>query len=174
MARSRQPDTGTGVGVSFRFPVEAGHVMMFARSIGDPNPIYYDAEYAKTQETGGIVAPPSFLQAHEHFDPDYDRRPRPGEPWFGSGREPVSVRSGPVNWDGGSGFHAEQHFEYHRHPRPGDVLTVETRPGRQWEKQGRRGGKLVFTETITEFRDAEGALVVTARFVGVSTEKPVE
>ncbi|MDZ4827390.1 MAG: hypothetical protein SGJ13_13150 [Actinomycetota bacterium] len=28
-----------------RFPVEAGPVMMFARSIGDPNPAYYDDDY---------------------------------------------------------------------------------------------------------------------------------
>ena len=30
-----------------RFPVEAGHILMFARSIGDENPIYTDAEAAK-------------------------------------------------------------------------------------------------------------------------------
>lgn len=29
-----------------RFPIEAGHVMMFARSIGDPNPVYFDETYA--------------------------------------------------------------------------------------------------------------------------------
>ena len=33
-----------------RFPVEAGHVMMFARAIGDPNPVYYDEEYARTPD----------------------------------------------------------------------------------------------------------------------------
>ena len=31
-----------------RFPIEAGHIMMFARSVGDDNQIYYDADYAKT------------------------------------------------------------------------------------------------------------------------------
>ena len=29
-----------------KFPIEAGHIMLFARSIGDANPIYYDAEHA--------------------------------------------------------------------------------------------------------------------------------
>ena len=29
-----------------RFPIEAGHIMAFARAIGDDNPVYYDAEYA--------------------------------------------------------------------------------------------------------------------------------
>jgi len=32
------------------FPVEAGHIMLFARAVGDENPIYHDAEYAKTTE----------------------------------------------------------------------------------------------------------------------------
>jgi hypothetical protein len=59
-------------------------------------------------------------------------------------------------------------------PRPGDVLTVKARAGETWEKQGRRGGKLVFRETITEYRDQRGELVVTARAVGVLTEKAVE
>ena len=34
------------------FPVEAGHIMMFARAVGDANKIYYDEAYAKTTESG--------------------------------------------------------------------------------------------------------------------------
>ena len=45
-------------------------------------------------------------------------------------------------------------------------------PGKQWERQG-RSGKLVFSESITEYRDQQGELVVTARSVGVMTEGPV-
>ena len=30
-----------------KFLVEASHIMMFARSVGDANPIYHDDEYAK-------------------------------------------------------------------------------------------------------------------------------
>jgi hypothetical protein len=54
------------------------------------------------------------------------------------------------------------------------VLSVTARDGESWEKQGRRGGKLLFSERITEYRDQEGELVVTARSVGVRTEKVVE
>ena len=61
-----------------RFPVEAGHIMMFARSIGDPNPVYADAEYAAGTEVGGVIAPPTFVQASAQFDPDYPLRPKPG------------------------------------------------------------------------------------------------
>jgi hypothetical protein len=75
---------------------------------------------------------------------------------------------------GGTGLHAEQHYEYHRHPKAGDVLIATVKPGQTWEKQGRRSGKLIFTETITEYRDQKGELVVTARGVGVRTERPVD
>ena len=39
-----------------RFPVEAGHIMMFARAIADPNPIYRDAEYAASTGTNSSDA----------------------------------------------------------------------------------------------------------------------
>src|SRR5579871_2823233 len=45
------------------FPVEAGHIMLFARAVGDTNPVYQDAEAAKQTEVGGIIAPPTFPQA---------------------------------------------------------------------------------------------------------------
>lgn len=161
-----------------RFPVEASHIMMFARSIGDENPIYYDEDYAKTTEVGHIIAPPTFAQASAQFDPDYFLRPKPGQPWFGSGKEPTGIKreagSGGGGGGGGGGLHAEQHFEYHRHLKPGDVLTATVKPGKTWEKESKRAGKLVFSESITEYRDQNGELVITARGVGVRTERPVE
>jgi acyl dehydratase len=186
-----------------RFPIEAGHVLMFARSIGDPNPVYSDAAHAAATEVGGIIAPPTFVQASAQFDPDYGLRPRIGRPWFGSGRtpsglqrprgeEPVTAEGGGEGGSGGesrggetggrrgggggggTGLHAEQHYEYHRPLRVGDVLTATSTPGRRWEKQGRRAGTLVFGETITEYRDQNGELVVTARSVGVRTERAVQ
>lgn len=165
--------------MAYRFPVEAGHIMMFARSIGDPNPVYADEEIAEAAEVGGLIAPPTFAQASAQYAPDYPLRPKIGEPWFGSGREPTGARPGGTRGDttgggGGTSLHAEQHFTYHRPLRPGDVLTVETKDGKTWEKEGKRAGKLVFREMVTEYRDQQGELVVTARLVGVRTEKVVE
>lgn len=156
-----------------RFPVEEGSILLFARAIGDPNPIYADRDFAAASELGGIIAPPTFVQSSAQFDPDYPLRPKPGEPWFGSGRNPTGrISTGERSGGGGTGLHAEQHFEYHRPLRAGDVLSATTRPGERWEKQG-RSGKLVFSEAITEYRDKNGDLVVTARSVGVRTERPV-
>ena len=139
-----------------RFPVEAGHVLMFARSLGATDP-----------EGGlpvpGDPAPPTFANASAQFDPCYPLRPQPGTPWHGSGADAGLVK------EGAGGLHAEQHFTYHRPLRVGDVFTVATRPGDTWEKQG-RSGRLRFAEQITEYRDETGELVVTARSVSVQRE----
>lgn len=159
-----------------KFPIERGHVMMFARAIGDPNPVYYDEKAATDSGAPGVLAPPTFVIADMQFDPDSPLRPRIGRPWHGSGKNPTIPRepAGPGGGGGGSGLHAEEHFEYKRAVRVGDVLTKTTRQGERWEREGRRGGKLRFSETIHEYRDQNGELVLTARQVGVQTERPVE
>ncbi len=161
-----------------KFPVEASHIMMFARSIADDNQIYYDDDYAQDTEPGTIIAPPTFAQASAQFDSEYFLRPKIGEDWFGSGKEPTGIKktesSGGGGGGGGGGLHAEQHFEYHRHLKPGDVLTATNKQGETWEKESKRAGKLVFSESITEYRDQDGELVITARGVGVRTERPVD
>lgn len=135
--------------------VEAGQVLQFRRAVGE-----LDAPL----EPDGI-SPPTFLMAADLFDPEYERRPRGGRDWPGGANRPAG---------GGAGFHAEQSFTFHRHPRAGEQLTATVRPGRRWEKEGRRGGRLLFTETITDFTDPSGELVVSASFVSVGTERKPE
>ena len=85
------------------FPVEASHILMFARSVGDDNKVYSDPDYAKTTEAGGIIAPPTFPQASAQFDPDYFLRPKIGQPWFGSGKNPTGVVREAGGGGGGGG-----------------------------------------------------------------------
>ena len=144
------------------FPVEATHIMMFNRSIGD---------FSNDGMDGDFVAPPTFPQAVAQFDPDYSLRIKPGVDWFGSGKDPSGVKGTPTS---SGGLHAEQHFEFKRPIRPGDLLTVVAKPGRTWEKESKRAGKLMFSERITEYRDQNDELVCTARSVGVKTERPVD
>ena len=105
-----------------RFPVEASHIMMFARAIGDPNPAYRDAESPQAEAAGGIVAPPTFAMASWQFEPEHPLRPDPAKPWFGSGREPTGrVSSGGGGSRGGaprSAVHGE------RRGVDGGVLTT--------------------------------------------------
>ncbi|MES4792743.1 MAG: hypothetical protein C4321_06910 [Chloroflexota bacterium] len=153
----------------FEFPVDRTQVMLFARSLLDIRPEYWDPNDPATKAVGGITVPPTFVQSSAHWQPDYPldlTRPR---------KEPRQPRPEGQGGGGlGRGLHAEQHYEYHHPIFVGDTLTVTTRPGRRWEKEGRRGGKLSFSETITEYRNQDGVLCVTAISVGVQTEKAVE
>ena len=156
------------------FPIEPGQVLQFARAIGDENPVYSDERSRQARALGGVIAPPTFTMVADHFDPDYERRPRVDEPWLGSGREPLGdASSSQQPAPGAGGFHAEQHFEYHRHPNVGERLFVSERAGRSWQGQGRRGGRLRFRERVTEFRDERRRPVITARWVSVTTEHRV-
>ena len=164
-----------------RVPVEAGHVLTFARAIGDPNlawrdPIWCDAGQGEEP----TPAPPTFLAAAVQFEEKYHNRPTIGEPWRGSGRnatcippltpEEAASRDGDRS-GGGTTLHAEQEYIYHRPVRVGDVLEPKPTEVRTWIKEGRRGGHLHFSERTTHYHDAAGDPVVTVRSVGVRTEK---
>ncbi|MCL2395815.1 MAG: MaoC family dehydratase N-terminal domain-containing protein [Acidimicrobiaceae bacterium] len=162
-----------------KFPIEASHVRMFAYAIGDDNPVYSDAEYARAEGFENVLAPPTFATAEIHFDPTSGLRrrkrtsPAPEAPSSEGGASSGGGGSG-GGGGGGTGLHAEQHYEYHRPLRVGDVLTKTSLPPRTWEREGRRAGKLHFSEVTSEYRDQNGELVLTARMVGVRTERPVE
>ena len=161
-----------------KFLIEASHIMMFARSIGDDNPIYYDKSFKSESGCEGVIAPPTFAQSSAQFDPDYFLRPKiGGEGWFGSGKEPSGAKSsgsGGGSGNAAAGLHAEQHFEYHLPLKAGDTLSATTKPGKTWEKESKRAGKLRFSESVTEYRNQNGELVITAIGVGVQTERPVD
>jgi acyl dehydratase len=141
----------------FTVPVEVGAIHQFCRAIGEAHPLHRSAEAAQAAGFAHIVAPPTFVVVADQYDPDFPRRPRPGEPW-----------PDPARLEGA--FHVEQRLVWHRHPCAGDVLTARRRPARTWEKQGRRGGRLEFVEVVTELVDATGPVVVSA-WVDVRTER---
>lgn len=153
----------------YKFPVDLSAIMLFARSLGDIRPEYSDPDSAEAKAIGGVVTPPTFVQSSAHWDPNYYldlTRPRKG---------PAPAHRGDGGGGGvGRGLHAEQHYEYHHPIHEGDTLSVSQRSGEKWEKQGRRGGKLLFSESITEYRNQDGVLCVTARSVGVQTERAVD
>ncbi|ATD72294.1 MULTISPECIES: FAS1-like dehydratase domain-containing protein [Gordonia] len=165
-----------------RFPIESGHVQQFARAIGDTAEVYSDA----TADAGGLdgaVIPPTFLQASAQFDADYQLRPKPGKAWIGSGADPTGAgapRTGAQNAtprDAASPdakhtsnvLHAEQRFHFVRPVRVGEILRTSVRTGDTWEKKGRKGGAMVFTESVTDYLDESGEVVATATAVAVST-----
>lgn len=165
----------------YAFPVDLSAIMLFASALAETNPIYYDEEYAAKTPLGGVIAPPSFAVASAHWDADYFLR---GVRKIPAARpKPKAASAGgasPPEGGGGSGgdltrvLHGEQRFLYHQPMRPGMRLRVTQHRGKSWEKEGRRGGVMRFTEFITEYRDEAGELVTTAINVGIVTGKAVE
>ena len=160
------------------FPVDRTAILTFAAAVGETNPIYWDAAYAKSTPLGDVIAPPTFGISSAHWNPDYGLRGTRKIPARKAEPKPESAaRSG---GGGGGGpnltrvLHAEQRFEYKKPLQPGMKLTVTNRAGKTWEKEGKRGGKLVFTEGVTEYRDEKGELVLVATSVSVITGKAVE
>jgi hypothetical protein len=154
---------------SFSFAIEPGHIVMFARAIGDTNPDYA-AVCGSGPQSSTVDAPLTFVQCAAHFDPDYHLRPVLGRAWFGSGRDDTGDEARARARLGS--MHAEQHFVYHRPVRAGERLTAIRRVGDSWQKRSRRGDTLHFSEVITDFVLDDGTTAVTARSVTVLVEAP--
>ncbi len=160
----------------FTFHVDLTSIMLFASAIGEENPIYYDEAYASETPLGGVIAPPTFPTAAQHWNPNHSLRgvrriPKPAQ------KPEKRERSGGEGGGGGGlarVLHGEQRFQWHKPMRPGMRLTVSSRPGKTWEKQGRRGGTMRFSESVQEYRDEDGELVCTATSVGITTSRAVE
>ena len=161
----------------YEFPVDRSAVMLFARSVLDINPAFCDPDDAGTVENGGIVTSPTFVQSSAHWEPNYVldlTRPKT-EAEKAELAERAKAAGGGGGGEGlGRGLHAEQRYEYHHPIHPGDTLQVTSKPGNRWEKQGRKGGKLMFSESVTEYHNQDGVLCVTATSVGVQTERAVD
>jgi len=160
----------------FEFPVDRTAILNFAAALGETNPIYWDEAHAKATPLGSVIAPPTFAVAAALWNPDAGLR---GIRQIPKRSAPPAEKGAAREGRGGGGgsarlLHGEQRFEYHQPLRPGMRLSASIRPGRTWEKEGKRGGKLRFSETITELRDERGELVVTSTSVGIITEKAVE
>lgn len=157
----------------FDVPVDASQIVLFARAIGDDNAVYRDPDHPATHAVGGIIAPPTFTEVHQQFQPNFQFRPHIGRKWFGSAGDSGSTPPDAVDDVAASTLHAEQHFTYHRHVHPGDTLRATSRPGATWEKTSRSGGLLKFSEIITEFTDGDGRPVITSTQVAVRRSRSI-
>jgi acyl dehydratase len=159
---------------AYEFPVDRTAILSFAASLGETNRIYWDEAYARGTPLGAVIAPPTFPAASAHWNPLAGLRGVRQIPAAPPRSEPAASRGGGAGGSLARLLHGEQRFEYHQPLRAGARLRVSSRPGKSWEKEGKRGGRLRFTETITEYRDERGELVVTATSVGIITEKAVD
>ena len=140
-------------GKPFAMPVEWGKVREFARSIRDPNPVYFDPEVAK-KECGGVPVPPTFLMTSAFW------------------QSPES--SPPLSFDIRRILHGEQEFEFLKPIFVGDTLTGTARVADVYEKEGGRGGKMTFLIMETEYKNQKGETVAIARSTLIETGQTVK
>jgi len=117
--------------MAIRFPVEAGHVMMFARAVGDANPFLRGQNLLRQglwkQAASSRLRP--LRRPARSSDPECPLRPKIGKPWFGSGKAPSGLRcDGSQREPGGCTRRAR--FEYHRPIRPATSFTPPSSPAR--------------------------------------------
>jgi acyl dehydratase len=140
------------------YPVNVPMIHHWCDAIGDANPSYTDPEFAEGSVHGGIVAPPTMLQA-----------------WTMRGLKPVSEEEIAASKSSqlyalldGAGFssvvatNCDQ--EYPRYLRPGDrishTVTIEKISD---EKKTALGAGHFITQLYT-FRDQKGEIVGSMRF----------
>ncbi len=127
--------------------IEFGKIREFAKAVKDDNPIYRDPAQC--------IAPPTFLMTIAH--------------WIGD----LGATRTAVKLDYTRLLHGEQDFEYVKPIRPGDTLSFRSRTKEVFEKQGKRGGTMLFVIGETEFKNQRGEVVAYMRNTAIETSGPV-
>lgn len=122
----------------FEAEVEKGRLRLFAKAIGETDPIYSDEAAARAAGHPSLPVPPTFFFCleMERADP-YD--------WF----DELGIPLGQV-------LHGEQAFTYHRTAYAGETLTFRAELIDIYEK---KNGALQFLVQRNDVTDAKGAPV---------------
>lgn len=132
--------------MGYEVPIERGKIREFARAAQSHNPAYDGPD---------AVIPPTFLTTAGHF--------------WQTGAHPAAD----LGFELARILHGEEEYEFFGPPpHAGQTLTVTSRMGDRWEKEGRRGGVMRFAKLISEYRDASGTLVAEQRTTIIETAKP--
>ncbi|MCP5367829.1 MAG: MaoC family dehydratase N-terminal domain-containing protein [Hyphomicrobiales bacterium] len=126
------------------FEVEKGRIAMFARAIGETDPVYFDAEAARAAGYRAIPVPPTFA-----FTIGLE------------GGSPARVIAD-MGIDKTRTVHGEQRFDYHGPIFAGDVITSRQKLVEDYEK---KGGALRFLVVETHMTNQDGEAVCDLRTV---------
>lgn len=122
--------------------VEKGALRLFAKAIGETNPINTDETAARAAGYRSIVAPLTYVSCLQGLAPRYF---------------PVA---GLLGFDESEALHGEQAFEYRAPICAGDRLTLQERIVDIFDK---KEGALNFVVSSTEVRDQGGAVLAVSR-----------
>lgn len=122
--------------------VEKGALRLFAKAVGETDPVYTDVDAARAAGYPSLPVPPTFLFCLESQAAD------PGRVIEIAGLDLRRI------------LHAEQQFDHHAMAFAGDRLTFVARIGDIYAK---KGGALEFVVTETRVTNQHGAHVADLR-----------
>ena len=130
------------------YEIEKEPIRRWAESIGDPNPLYRDEEYAKKKGYKSIVAPPAFIAQYA-----FPTKVGGSKATF---RSPFTR-----NLNGGN------EYEVFKPIVAGDTITATRKIADMRERAGRMGTMLIIIQEST-FKNQDGEIVAKARSTGIS------
>jgi acyl dehydratase len=144
--RSRIGVKSSGVRNPWHTEANRDAIKHFAWGIGDPNPLWVDADYAAKTAVGSIVAPPTWLYSCS-FGP------------LGPGSAPSKKTGLP----GIHGLYVGDSWEFFDHVRLGDRITLETYLESVDELESGYSGRTIRRINATRFLREDGSPVAIAR-----------
>ena len=140
------------------FEVEKGAIKKFADAVDDPNPLYWDEEYARNSRYDSLIAPPGFFGWPVKWKRGRTNtiRTESAENVGKALTEAGYSRS----LDGGV------EYEFFAPIRAGDTLVASSVTKDIIEREGRTG-KLVLVITETTYINQKGELVAKAVSTGI-------
>jgi acyl dehydratase len=131
------------------YSIEKGKIRELALAIGDPNPIYYEEEAARSEGYEGIPVPLTFLQVIDLWG------------GFSFEEKCQMLDLNPVKI-----LHGEQGYEFLKPIYANDVLTVSGKVADVKVKQGSSGGMNLITLEF-EYRNQHDELVAVSRNITI-------
>ncbi len=136
--------------------VDKGMMMKLPWAVDDPNPLWRDERYARQTRHGGLIASP-YLMEFLRF--------RASSSYTGP-TAPVAPR--PAQSGGSAGVAGGSEVEFIRPIRPGDIITIEQRPGDVKKRFSKSLQREIVIETSEQvFTNQLGEVVATYKSTGI-------
>lgn len=138
---------------TYHAPEEIGlaAIRYFALAIGDTNPLYTDADYAKANGYEDVIAPPTFvMESNQYMTGSPDAEGYIGHSWDIEVPGTRTIRGG-------------HEYEFLRPVYPWDQLTVHWTITGVSEKETREGNAMLLIDSEARYENQEGELLAINR-----------
>lgn len=167
------PEVRQMIGVAGEIVESWGHVdqeylRRFTQAVMDPDPRYWDAEYAQTTRFGGVIAPPIMVSymVSRHRPDQADPITRafqenPESDGIGSVERPGALPPVPTNLV--RVLNAGNELEIYQYPSIGDKIYFQNRYSDIRERSGRDGRAFLIITVETSFTNQNQDLLCITR-----------